>query len=68
MSVRFGDITTNHRVHSEVDDNGTIHMAYWDEVNDDVIMLRLYRDADRDLVFDYRWSASRGRPVDEQRQ
>ena len=52
MSVRFGDITTNHRVHSEVDDNGTIHMAYWDEVNDDVIMLRLYRDADRDLVFD----------------
>ena len=27
-------------------------MAYWDEVNDDAIMLRLYSDADRDLVFD----------------
>ena len=52
MSVRFGDIVANHRVHSEVDANGTVHMAYWDEVNDDVIMLRLYRDADRDLVFD----------------
>ena len=52
MSVRFGDITTNHRMHSAMDANGTVHMAYWDEVNDDVIMLRLYRDADRDLVFD----------------
>ena len=52
MSVRFGDIVANHRVHSDIDDNGTVHMAFWDEVNDDVIMLRLYRDADRDLVFD----------------
>ncbi|MEL0266342.1 MAG: VCBS repeat-containing protein [Candidatus Poseidoniales archaeon] len=52
MSVRFGDIITNHRVHAEVDANGTVHMAYWDEVNDDVIMLRLYGDEDRDLVFD----------------
>lgn len=52
MSVRFGDIIANHRVHSEVDANGTVHMAYWDEVNDDVLMLRLYGDADRDLVFD----------------
>ncbi|MGB0313808.1 MAG: hypothetical protein ACPGDD_07965, partial [Poseidonia sp.] len=52
MSVRFGDIITNHRVNAEVDANGTVHMAYWDEVNDDVIMLRLYGDEDRDLVFD----------------
>ena len=26
-------------VHAKLDSNGTVHMAYWDEVNDDVIML-----------------------------
>ena len=43
MSVSFGDIIANHRVHAEADTNGTVHMAYWDEVNDDAIMLRLQR-------------------------
>ncbi|MEC7635169.1 MAG: integrin alpha, partial [Candidatus Thermoplasmatota archaeon] len=52
MSTTFGDVRTNHPVHAKLDSNGTVHMAYWDEVNDDVIMLRLYADADRDLVFD----------------
>ena len=52
MSVMFGDITTNEAVHATLDSNGTVHMAYWDTVDDDVIMLRLYSDQDRDLVFD----------------
>ena len=52
MSVKFGDITTNHPVHATLDGNGTVHMAYWDTVDDDVVMLRLYADQDRDLVFD----------------
>ena len=52
MTVRFGDITTNEPVHAMLDGNGTVHMAYWNTVDDDVVMLRLYPDADRDLVFD----------------
>ena len=52
MSVMFGDITTDEAVHATLDSNGTVHMAYWDTVDDDVIMLRLYPDQDRDLVFD----------------
>ena len=35
-----------------VDANGTVHMAYWDALEDDVELLRLYVDTDRDLVFD----------------
>ena len=46
MSVMFGDITTNEAVHATPDSNGTVHMAYWDTVDDDVIMLRLYSDQD----------------------
>lgn len=52
MSVMFGDITANEPVHAMLDSNGTVHMAYWDTVDDDVVMLRLYADRDRDLVFD----------------
>jgi hypothetical protein len=52
MSVMFGDITSNEPVHAMLDSNGTVHMAYWDTVTDDVVMLRLYGDQDRDLVFD----------------
>ena len=52
MSVRFGDVLTQYPVDAIVDTNGTVHMGYWDEVNDDVIALRLYPDQDRDLVFD----------------
>ena len=52
MSVRFGDIVSNHPVDAVVDSNGTVHLAYWDEVNNDAVLLRLYADQDRDLVFD----------------
>lgn len=52
MSVTFGDVVTQYPVNAAVDANGTVHMGYWDEVNDDVIALRLYADQDRDLVFD----------------
>ena len=50
MSVMFGDITADEAVHATLDSNGTVHMAYWDTVDDDVIMLRLYSDQDRDGV------------------
>ena len=52
MSVRFGDIIAQEPVHATMDSNGTVHMAYWDQTDDDVVLLRLYPDADRDLVFD----------------
>jgi len=37
---------------AHLSDDGVIHMAYWDATGDDVEVLRLYPDADRDLVFD----------------
>lgn len=52
MSVHFGDVVTQYAVDAALDSNGTVHMAYWDEVDDDAVMLRLYPDRDRDLVFD----------------
>ena len=52
MTVRFGDVMTSEPVNAMLDGNGTVHMAYWNTVDDDVVMLRLYADADRDLVFD----------------
>ena len=52
MSVEFGDVVVGHGVHPSLDDNGTVHMAYWETVEDDVVMLRMYADHDRDLVFD----------------
>ena len=52
MSIEFGDIVVGHSVHVSLDDNGTVHMAYWETIDDDVIMLRFYPDQDRDLVFD----------------
>ena len=52
MSVEFGDVVVSHGVHPSLDDNGTVHMAYWETVDDDVVMLRMYADHDRDLVFD----------------
>ena len=52
MSVMFGDIIAGEPVHAMLDSNGTVHMAYWETTNDDVVMLRLYADQDRDLVFD----------------
>ena len=52
MSVRFGDVVTNYPVDAVVDTNGTVHLAYWDEGDNDAVLLRLYADQDRDLVFD----------------
>ncbi len=52
MSVRFGDVVTGYPVDAVVDSNGTVHMAYWNEVENDAVALRLYADQDRDLVFD----------------
>ena len=52
MSVQFGDVVVSEELNAMIDANGTVHMAYWDTVNDDVMILRLYEDQDRDLVFD----------------
>ena len=52
ISMRFGDVKSSFQVDARIDDNGTIHLAYWDVVDDDVISLKLYKDQDRDLVFD----------------
>ena len=41
MSVVFGDVVVGHGVHPSLDDNGTVHMAYWETVDDDVVMLRI---------------------------
>ena len=51
MSVEFGDLVVGHGAHPSLGDNGTVHMAYWETVDDDVVMLRMYADHDRDLVF-----------------
>ena len=64
----FGDITTNEAVHATLDSNGTVHMAYWDTVDDDVIMLRLYSDRPRFGLRRYRRHADGGRPVEKQRR
>lgn len=52
MSVKFGDVTVRHAVSAQRDSNGTVHMAYWDEGDNDALLIRLYADQDRDLVFD----------------
>ena len=52
MSTRFGTVVTSAPVDAVLDANGTVHMAYWETVNSDVLALRLYEDTDRDLVFD----------------
>ena len=52
MSVSFGNIIANEPVNAVLDSNGTVQMAYWETVDDDVVVLRLYADQDRDLVFD----------------
>ena len=51
-SLTFGDITATGTVGLYTDSNETLHMAIQDSVLWDVEVLRLYPDADRDLVFD----------------
>lgn len=52
VTVGFTGVTSNAPVNAQFDSNGTVHMAIWDTTDDDVDVLRLYTDQDRDLVFD----------------
>ncbi|DAC21619.1 MAG TPA: hypothetical protein HA345_06770, partial [Candidatus Thalassarchaeaceae archaeon] len=51
-SLSFGDVTATGTVGLYVDSNETLHLAIQDSVLWDVEVLRLYPDADRDLIFD----------------
>ena len=46
------NVYTNMNFSTTVDSNGTIVAGYFDTVDMDVEMLRLYTDSDRDLIFD----------------
>ena len=45
-------VTATGKINTLTDANGTVHMAYWDATGNDVEVLRMYVDTDRDLVFD----------------
>ena len=51
-SHEMKNVFTNANFSSSVDSNGTVVIGYYDALDLDVEMLRLYADADRDLVFD----------------
>ena len=51
-TLSFGDVTATGSVGLYTDSNETLHLAIQDSVLWDVEVLRLYPDADRDLVFD----------------
>ena len=51
-SLAFGYRTVGSQTGAQTDGNGTIHLAYWDDILDDVGVLRIYVDTDRDLIFD----------------
>ena len=51
-SLSFGYRAAGSQTEAQVDGNGTIHLAYWDDVLDDVGVIRMYLDTDRDLIFD----------------
>ena len=51
-SLSFGDVTATGSVGLYTDSNETLHLAVQDSVLWDVEVLRLYPDADRDLIFD----------------
>jgi len=51
-SLTFGDITATGTVGLYTDSNETFHLAIQDSVLWDIEVLRLYPDADRDLIFD----------------
>lgn len=51
-SLSFGDVTATGSVGFYTDSNETLHLAIQDSVLWDVEVLRLYPDADRDLIFD----------------
>lgn len=52
MSMSFGDISTGNNIDADIDSNGTLILSIWDSINNDVDLLRLYSDQDRDLIFD----------------
>jgi len=51
-SHEMKNVFTNANFSTSVDSNGTVVIAYYDSLDLDVEMLRLYADSDRDLVFD----------------
>ena len=51
-SMSFGLLQTESPTNAQLDSNETIHLSLWDELNDDVEVLRIYKDVDRDHVFD----------------
>ena len=52
MSMSFGDISVGNNIDADVDSNGTVILSIWDPINNDVDLLKLYSDQDRDLIFD----------------
>ena len=51
-SHEMKNVYTNENFSSLVDSNGTIILSYFDTLDEDVDMLRLYLDSDRDMIFD----------------
>ena len=51
-SLAFGYRSAGGQTDAQVDSNGTIHLSWWDDNLDDVGVMRLYQDTDRDLIFD----------------
>ena len=51
-SHEMKNVYTNENFSSLVDSNGTIILSYFDILDEDVDMLRLYLDSDRDMIFD----------------
>ena len=51
-SLSFGYLAAGSQTGAQTDGNGTVHLAWWDNILDDVGVLRLYLDTDRDLIFD----------------
>ena len=51
-SHEMKNVYVNENFSSLVDSNGTIVLSYFDTLDEDVDMLRLYLDSDRDLIFD----------------
>jgi len=50
--MSFGLLQIESTTDAQLDSNETIHLSLWDESNDDVEVLRIYKDVDRDHVFD----------------
>ena len=51
-TLAFGYKAAGSQTNAQVDSNGTVHLSLWDDTLDDVSVMRIYQDTDRDLVFD----------------